>query len=158
MARNRADFVEEMGGRTYALLNLGCFFGVVGIFAAVTLLIPGVIDHAKWWVIFWIAAGTLTLAVLAANLGPLLLRGGAYRVVAQDGWLRVDSPHRCLGPSFAVALTAIARLVISKNSDSPDRYEVCTASGQNFEVNHVCGERVFEAIRRLRPEIPVELR
>jgi hypothetical protein len=148
-------FRDEMGVRAYALGGLGCMGAILAGFFACAGLLPWILGIGSWWV--WLVAVFCGLALVSfvATLGPLLVRGGTYRVVVQDGRLRVDSPSRTLGPSFDVPLTSVQRLAIRKVSEGLERYEVQTRSGEIFEMNAPCAERLFEAIRELYPEIPV---
>jgi hypothetical protein len=98
------------------------------------------------------------MAVLAGKHLPLVIRGGTYRLVIQDGWLRAESPHQLLGPSFAIALSTITKLVVRPYSDGLDSYEVHTSSGETFPLKDGLGPSVFEVIRQLHPEIQVERR
>jgi uncharacterized membrane protein len=151
-------FHEEMGVRGYVLGSLGCLGAGLTVFVAVAGLFPWIMGHAQWWVWFVAAFCGLTLVYFAATYASLLVRGGTYRVVVQDGRLRVDSPHRTLGSSFDVPLTSVQRLVIWKVSEGADRYEVHACPGQVYELNSACARRLFEAIRQFHPEIPVESR
>ena len=96
------------------------------------------------------------MGIVAGNVIPFMVCGGAYRVVVQDEWLRVESPHPTLGPSFAVALPTIRKLVVRTSSEWPDSYEVHTHSGETFPVENGVGEAVFKGIRQLHPDIPIE--
>lgn len=147
--------VFEVDARRHGIV-LSVFFAAVWVAAvAFALAVPGL---PGWWVVYWIAAATFTVAIVAMRVTPLVLRGGTYRAVVQDDWLRVESPHRALGPSFAVALPAIAQLVVRTSSESPDRYEVHTHSGEKFPLDNGVGKKVFEAVRQLYPEVPIERR
>jgi hypothetical protein len=149
---DRRDILCEVGARTHGVVILLLF--AVAWVAAVgfALAFPG------WWAVLWIAAATLTVAIVAGNVIPLLVRGGTYRVVIEGQWLRAESPHPDLGPSFAVALSAITKLVVQSSSEWPDSYEVHTDSGEVYFLGNGVGEGVFKAIRRLHPEIPMERR
>ena len=152
---DRPNIVCEIGARAYGSCMLA-FFAVVWVaavaFAVAFPSLPG------WWVVCWIAAATFTVAFIAVQLIPLVVRGGAYRVVVQDEWLRVESPHQVLGPSFAVALPDITELVVQIYNEGSDSYEVHTRSGEKFPLAIGVGEGVFKAIRLLHPEIPLERR
>src|SRR5262249_45140976 len=112
----------------------------------------------QWWA--WFVAGFCGLALVgfAATHVPLLVRGGTYRVVVQDGRLGVGSPHRSLGPRFELSLPSVPRLVIWSVSEEADRYEIHTCSGEVYELKTPCAKRVFEAIQQLHPGIAVESR
>jgi hypothetical protein len=152
------DFRDEMGVRAYALGSLGCLGAGLAVFVAVAGLLPVILGFAQWWA--WFVAGFcgLALAGFATTHIPLLFRGGTYRVVVQNGRLRVDSPHRSLGPSFDVPLQAVQRLVIWNVSEGAVRYEIHTCAGEVFELKSPCAKRVFEAIRQLHPGVAVESR
>jgi hypothetical protein len=91
-------------------------------------------------------------------LVPLLVRGGVYRVVVAGGRLTVSSPHWSFGPSFDVAVADIARVTFRHADDGPDWYEVHTAGGEAFDLSAAaCGGQAIEAVRRLRPDLPVEV-
>jgi hypothetical protein len=148
---DKPDIVFEEGARTHGACML-LFFGVVWVAAvafAVAFDVPG------WWAVCWIAAATLTVAVIAGQVIPYMVRGGTYRVVIQDEWLRAESPHPALGPSFAVALPTITKLVVRPYSDGQD-YEVHTRSGEKLLLDEALGAWIFKAIHQLHPEIPIE--
>jgi hypothetical protein len=143
----------EIGARAHGACFL-VFFAAVWV-AAVALVVF-VRGFPRWWVFCWVAAATLTVAFLAAQVLPLVVRGGTYRVLVQEEWLRVESPHRVLGPGFAVAFPDITALVVQVFNESLDRYEVHTRSGDKFPLESGVGESVFQAIRLLHPEIPLQ--
>jgi hypothetical protein len=149
------DFRDEMGVRGYALGSLGCLGAFLAGFVAVAGLLPVTLGFAQWWA--WFVAGFCGLALVgfAATHIPLLVRGGTYRVVVQDGRLRVDSPHRSLGPSFEVPLLSVQRLVIWNVSEGVDRYELHTCAGEVYELKSPFAKRVFEAIQGLHPGVAV---
>jgi hypothetical protein len=152
------DFRDEMGARAYVLGSLGCLGAFLAGFVAVAGLLPVVLGFAPWWA--WFVAGFCGLALVgfAATHVPLLVHGGTYRVVVQDGRLRVDSPHRRLGASFEVPLPSVQRLVIWNASEGAARYEIHTCSGEVHELKHLFARRVFEAIQQLHPGVAVESR
>jgi hypothetical protein len=151
---DRPNVLCEIGARAHGAFMLG-FFAVVWVAAtSCGLFVPGL---PVWWVDCWIAAATLTVAIIGAQLIPLVIGGGTYRVVVQEEWLRVESPYAVFGPSFAVALAAITDLVVL-TGDCPDCYEIHTLGGEKFRLAEGAGETVFQAIRSLRPEIPIERR
>jgi hypothetical protein len=152
------DFCDEMGVRGYALGSLGCLGAFLAGFLAVAGLLPVTLGFAQWWA--WFLAGFCGLALVgfAATHVPLVVRGGTYRVVVQDGRLRVDSPHRSLGPSFEVPLPSVQRLVIWDVSEGAVRYEIHTCAGEVYELKSPCAKRVFEAIQQLHPGVAVESR
>src|SRR5262245_31231142 len=122
---DKPDFLYEVGARTHGVVIL-LFFAVVWV-AAIALGValrglPG--GEVFCWC--WSAAATLTVAFVAGKVVPFMVRGGTYRVVVQDDWLRVESPHEALGPSFAVALPDITELVVQMSNDSLDSYKVHT--------------------------------
>jgi hypothetical protein len=148
----RRDILCEIGARTHGVVLL-LFFAIAWVAAFVFALAwPG------WWAVLWIATATLTVVLVAGNVIPLMIRGGTYRVVIEGPWLRAESPHPALGPCFAVALSTITKLVVQSSSEWADRYEVHTDSGGTFLLRTGVGEGVFQAIRRLHPEIPLERR
>jgi hypothetical protein len=152
------DFRDEMRVRGYALGSLGCLGAFLAGFVAVAGLLPVTLGFAQWWA--WFVAGFCGLALVgfAATHIPLLVRGGTYRVVVQGGWLRVDSPHRSLGPSFDVPLPSVQRLVIWNVSEGVDRYEIQTCAGEVYELKSPFAKRVFEAIQGLHPGVAVASR
>jgi hypothetical protein len=153
--KDRPHVLYEVGARAHGTIIL-VFFAAVWVAAIVfALAVPGL---PGGWVACWIAAATLTVAIVAGQVIPLVVRGGTYRVVVQDDWLRVDSPHQALGPSFAVALSAITHLVVQTSSEGSDTYEVHTHTGQKHPLANGVGEEVLKAIHLLHPEIPIERR
>jgi hypothetical protein len=152
---SQPDYLDETSGRTYALLNLGCAAVVWAAGLLATLLIPGDWRQGCWtWA--WGAAGALTLGYLTAYFWRFLRDGGTYRIVVRDGRLDVTSPHRAFGPSFSVALADVERLVVRSDADGPAGHEVHTRAGRVYEIAAGCGERLFEALRRLRPDLAAE--
>jgi hypothetical protein len=145
----------EVGARTHGVCIL-VFFTFVWV-AAIALVVA-VGGFPGWWVFCWVAAATLTGAIVAGKVLPLVVRGGTYRVVVQQECLRVESPHQVLGPSFAVALADITVLVVQMSKEWPDTYEVHTHRGEKFPLESGVGAEVFKAIRLLHPEIPIERR
>ncbi len=159
-AISKPDFLEEIGARWFGLGNLVCLSVALGSMLAIFFLLlplPGG-WNVKWLVWVWLGFSGLFVGFLITTFGPLLLWGGTYRVIVQEGRLRVESPHQTFGPSFDVQLTEIERLVFREVSDAANRYEVHTRSGELFEVNGACAVLVFEAVQRLHPEIPRETR
>jgi hypothetical protein len=153
LMKDKPDVLCEVGARAHGACFL-VFFAAVWVAAvALVVAVPG---FPAWWAVCWVAAATLTVAIVAGRLLPLVVRGGAYRVVVQDDWLRVDSPHRVMGPSFAVALPDITALVVQASNESLDRYEVHTRGGEKFPLENGVGEAVFKAIRLLHPQIPLD--
>jgi hypothetical protein len=150
---DKPDALCEIGARSRGVVVL-VFFAVVWVAAiAFALGVPGL---PEWWAVCWIVAATLTVAIVVRKVMSLMVRGGTYRVVVQDDFLRAESPHPEFGHSFAVALPAITRLVVRTSSEWADRYEVRTDRGETFPLENGVGEEIFKAIRRLHPEIPVE--
>jgi hypothetical protein len=150
---DKSDIVYEVGARRHG----GClllFFGVVWV-AAVAFAVA--FNVPRWWAVCWVAAATLTVVIIAAQVVPYMVRGGTYRVVIQDEWLRAESPHPALGPSFAVALPAITKLVVQSWSEGT-YYEVHTESGEPIRLDQAIGAGLFKAIHQLHPEIPIERR
>ena len=153
--RDKPEVLCEVGARRHGVIIL-VFFAAVWVAAiAFALAVPGL---PRWWVVCWIAAATLTVAIVGGHVIPLVVSGGTYRVVVQDEWLRVESPRQALGPSFAVPLPAITELVVRASSEWSDTYEVHTHSGEKFPLGNGVGEEVFKTIRLLLPEIPIERR
>jgi hypothetical protein len=153
-----SDFRDEMGVRGYVLGSLGCLGAGLAVFVAVAGLLPVILGFAQWWA--WFVAGFCGLALVgfAATHVPLLVRGGTYRVVVQDGLLQVDSPHRSLGPSFEMPLPSVQRLVIWNVNEGTDRYEIQTCSGEVYELKSPCAKRVFEIIQQIYPGVAAESR
>ena len=151
-------FRDEMGVRGYALGSLGCLGAFLAGFVAVAGLLPVTLGFAQWWA--WFVAGFCGLALVgfAATHVPLVVRGGTYRVVVQDGRLRVDSPHRSLGATFEVPLASVQRLVIWNVSEGAARYEIQTCAGEVYELKSPFAKQVFEAIQQLHPGVAVESR
>jgi hypothetical protein len=153
--KDRPNILCEVGARSHGVIHL-VFFAAVWVAAiAFALAVPGL---PGWWVVCWIAAATLTVVIVAGHVLPLVVGGGTYRVVVQDGWLRVESPHQALGSSFAVALPAIRELVVRTSSEWSDAYEIHTQSGETFLLENGVGEKVFQALRQLHAEIPIARR
>jgi hypothetical protein len=151
---DKPDMLYEMGARTHGVFLL-LFFAVIWVGAvafALVLSVPG------WWAVCWIAAATLTVAIVAGQVIPFMVRGGTYRVVVQDEWLRSESPHPALGLSFTVALPSITKLVVHSYNEGLDSYEVHTQGGESFPLPDPVGAWVFKAIQQLHPEIPLERR
>lgn len=153
------DFLDESSARGHALVGLSCFFVALAVLGIAVWLFPVVWQEARVWVWAGLATAGFLLVAWAVTYGRALLRGGTYRVMIQGGRLRVDSPYRSLGPAFDVALDDIDRLVVRHDADGAlVGHEIYTRTGVAFEVNGFCAERLFAAIRRLRPEIPHERR
>lgn len=152
----KPDFLDESSARGHALVNLAGFFVALAVLGVVVWLFPVVAKGFRLWVWIGLATVGFLLVAWAVAYGRPLLRGGTYRVAVQGGRLRVDSPHRSLGPSFDVALGEVERLVVRHDQDGPSGYEVHTRAGEAFEVNGFCAGRLFEAVRRLCPEIPTD--
>jgi len=154
---SQPEYVDEVGACTYAALNLGCFAVVWLGGLGLALVVPGAWEQ-RWWVWLWGVAGALTIAFAAVWFGPMLLKGGTYRVAIRVGRLEVSSPSGNFGPSFAVPLKEIAALIHRPVAEGPDLYEVHTRSGEVFPVCSASGERLLAAFRRLHPEVPIEHR
>ena len=151
------DFRFEVRVRAYAAVPGVLYAGIAGLIVGLTLAVP-VLRQERWWV------DTLTVGIPASLLflvvwyGAAVVRGGVYRVEVRGGRLRVDSPsRRMFGPGFEVGLGAIDRLVVRASYDWPSEYEVWTPDGA-FRVDAVCGAGLFDAIRRVRPDMPYEHR
>jgi len=155
LMNDKPNVLCEVGARAHGVVVL-VFFAVVWV-AAIALVIA-VRGFPAWWVVCWITAATLTVVIVTRKVLPLVLRGGTYRVVVQQDWLRVESPHRAMGPSFAVALADITELVVQVSNESLDSYELHTSGGEKFPLKNGVGQAVFNAIRQLHPEIPMERR
>jgi hypothetical protein len=149
---DKPDIVCEVGAREHGVVIL-VFFAIVWLAAlGIAFAFPG------WWAVCWMAAATLTVAIVAGQVIPVMVRGGTYRVVVQGDWLRAESPHPALGPSFAVALPDITELVVQTSGESADRYEVHTRNGEKLPLENGVGEGVFKTIHHLHPEIPIARR
>jgi hypothetical protein len=149
------DFLFEMSARAYAVGILVLFVVMAGLFVGLTFAVPG-LRQERWWVDAQMVLIPVTLLIAGIWFVVRVARGGVYRAAIRQGRLRVDSPDsEEFGPSFEFELSAVARLVIWRNPDGGDRYEVWTVSGEAFRVYSGCGDGLFEAIRRLRPEVPV---
>src|SRR5262249_42704474 len=94
LTRQPAPGDQTSGARGYVLGSLGCLGAFLAGFVAVAGVLPVSLGFAPWWA--WFVAGFCGLALVgfAATHVPLLVHGGTYRVVVQDGRLYVDSPHR----------------------------------------------------------------
>jgi Protein of unknown function (DUF3592) len=153
------DFRDEMGVRGYVLGNLGCLVVFVVFFIAVAGLLPVALGgFGRWWAWFVAAFCGLGVAWTAAAHGPLLARGGVYRVVVRGGRLRVDSPHPILGRSFDVPLAEVRRLVVRRVDEGEDRYEVHAGEEDVYEVRGPCARQLFEALAQVHPAAAVERR
>ncbi len=149
------DFLFTVSARAYAAVPLALSVAVAGLIIAATAGVP-MLRQDQWWVGAVAVGVPATLLFLGAWFGVAAVRGGVYRVEVRCGRLRVDSPsRRVFGPSFEVDLGAIKRLVVRLNGDWPDEYEVRTPACA-FRVDSVCGAGLFDAIRRVRPDIPYE--
>lgn len=60
-----------------------------------------------------------------------------------------------LGPTFEVGLPSITRLFVLKDSEGDERFSVEAGAGQSWMVHAGCGQKLFEAIRRLRPDLDI---
>ncbi len=150
------DFLWEMSARSYAASNFVMFVGVAGLFVGLTFAVPGLRQEQRWVNAVEVIVPA-TLLFVGIGFGAVAVRGGTYRVVVCGGRLRVDSPCEwAFGPGFEVDLAEIERLVVRRNPDGPDGYEVRPAGGRACRVWSGCGDRLFEAIRRVRPDLAVE--
>jgi hypothetical protein len=149
---DRRDILGEVSAREYGVTHLVFFIVAWTAALGIALAVRG------WWAVLWMAAATLTVAIIAAQVVPMIVRGGKYRVLVEGQWLRAESPNPALGPSFAVPLSAISKLIVRAGADGPDSYEVHTDQGESFLLGRGIGEGVFQALHRLHPEIPIERR
>lgn len=147
----KPEFLWELDARTNALVGVGCSLAAFVGFALLTLFTR--LKSEPVWIGGLAISGILGLGWIAAVCGPRIVKGGTYRVLIRGDRLRVSSPYAGLGPSFEVALPAIARLVIAKDSEGDERFSVETGTGESWRVHEGCGQKLFEAIRRLRPEV-----
>ena len=147
----KPEFLWELDARTNALVGVGCSLAAFVGFALLTLFSR--LKSEPVWIGGLAISGILGLGWIAAVCGPRIVKGGTYRVLIRGDRLRVSSPYAGLGPSFEVALPAIARLVIAKDSEGDERFSVETGTGESWRVHEGCGQKLFEAIRRLRPEV-----
>ena len=147
----KPEFLWELDARTNALVGVGCSLAAFVGFALLTLFTR--LKSEPVWIGGLAISGVLGLGWIAAVCGPRIVKGGTYRVLIRGDRLRVSSPYAGLGPSFEVALPAIARLVIAKDSEGDERFSVETGTGESWRVHAGCGQKLFEAIRRLRPEV-----
>ncbi len=147
----KPEFLWELDARTNALVGVGCSLAAFVGFALLTLFTR--LKSEPVWIGGLAISGVLGLGWIAAVCGPRIVEGGTYRVLIRGDRLRVSSPYAGLGPSFEVALPAIARLVIAKDSEGDERFSVETGTGESWRVHEGCGQKLFEAIRRLRPEV-----
>ncbi len=147
----KPEFLWELDARSDALVGVGCSLAAFVGFALLTLFTR--LKSEPVWIRGLAISGILGLGWMAAVCGPRIVKGGTYRVLIRGDRLRVSSPYADLGPSFEVALPAIARLVIAKNSEGDERFSVETDTGESWRVHEGCGQKLFEAIRRLRPEV-----
>ena len=147
----KPEFLWELDARTNALVGVGCSLAAFVGFALLTLFTR--LKSEPEWIGGLAVSGILGLGWVAAVCGPRIVKGGTYRVLIRGDRLRVSSPYAGLGPSFEVALPAIARLVIAKDSEGDERFSVETGTGESWRVHEGCGQKLFEAIRRLRPEV-----
>jgi hypothetical protein len=159
------DFWHELNTRRHALSNLALFAGGVAALAAAPFIIPPHPLTEPFWELWWWFVGLVggvNAVILLAAFGPSAVRGGTYRVIVEGGVLRVESPSQLFGTSFEVPLADIARLVVLIDIDGPERHAIDTAGGVRHVLDathngwqHLPADRLFEAVRRLRPEIPV---
>jgi hypothetical protein len=147
------DFRFEVSARKMAAVPVLFFTAVAGLLAGLTAVVP-FMREAGWWVYGLAVGAPVVILGYAAWNGRALVRGGVYRAEVGGGRVRVETPSRwAFGPSFDVGLGVIESLVVRHNPDGPDDYEVRTAVG-NFRVDSVCGDDLFAAIRRARPDVP----
>jgi hypothetical protein len=162
MSSGGPDFLHELDARRHGLFNLTLFFAGLALLVPATLLFPGAVSE-WWWVGTLLVLGGGNLILFLVVFVPVVRNGGTYRVLVRDDWLVIQSPHRIFGPSLEIALGSIGRLVIRKNADGLDRHEIQTRDGRTFRLDgtfsgkrHLDTEQLFEVIRRLRPQIPVQ--
>ena len=151
------DFLFEVNARAYAAVPLVLSAAGVGLLVGLTYAVPG-LRPERWWSDPVALAVLGTVLCICAWFGGAIFRGGVYRVTLRDRRLRVDSPSRLVfGAGFEVALDQIERLTVRASDDWPEKYEVRMPAG-TFRVDAVCGKGLFDAIRRLRPDIAYERR
>jgi len=147
------DFRFETSARALAAVPLVLFAVVAALAVAATAVFP-VLRQEEWWVKTLAVGVPAGLLFLGVWFGPAAVRGGVYRAEVRGGRVRVDSPsRRVFGPSIDVDLAEIERLVIRVHYDPPNEYELWTAAGA-YRVDSICGADLFDAIRRVRPDVP----
>ena len=163
MINRSPAFLHKLDVRKHAVFNLTIFFVVLGILIVAPFLLPGA-KESGLWLMFLAVLGSGNLALMLVRFLPPLIRGGTYTVIVQDDLLRVDSPSKLFGQSFEIALPMILRLVIRKQYDNVDRHEIHSREGQIIVLDktysgkrHLPAPKLFETIRHLHPEIPVEV-
>jgi hypothetical protein len=124
---------------------------------------------------FWPEAGALILLAVcvAAQVGLIVLsvvllrpvfRGGTFRIVLTADQLRVESPSFVWGPAFTLEVARIGRLVIDRYplGGGEVSYHVQDVDGIRYDVQiplepdeRRC-DRLFAAIRQLRPDVPLD--
>jgi len=163
MTNRSPAFLHKLDVRRHAVFNLTIFFAVLTILIVATFLVPGAKDSGLWLTFLAVLGGGNLVLMLLIFL-PSLVRGGTYRVIIQDDSLRVESPSKLFGESFEISLPMILRLVIRKHYDSVDRHEIHSRDGQIIVLDktysgkrHLPAPKLFETIRQLHPEIPVEV-
>jgi hypothetical protein len=144
------DFDCRCGTRVESLVAAGCSLVVLAGFVTVAVFVdfPG----RPVWGAGLAVATAIWLGWLACGATPRVLRGRVYRVTVAGGRVRVDSPYPDLGPGFDIPLAGVARLVTWRE-DGDDEYAVVTADGERLRVHRDCGPGLFEALRRLRPDL-----
>jgi hypothetical protein len=148
-----SDYRFEVSARKMAAVPVVFYAAVAGLLAGLTAVVP-FLREAGWWVTGLAVGAPVVTLGYAAWYGRALVRGGAYRAEVGGGRVRVESPSRwAFGPSFDVELGAIESLVVRHDPDGPGDYAVRTAAG-TYRVDSVCGDDLFAAIRRARPDVP----
>ena len=150
---DKPDFLWELNARTNALVGVGCTFTALAGFSLLTLFTS--LNSEPIWVGGLAIAGVLGLAWIAAVCGTRIVKGGVYRVLIGDNRLRVSSPYAGLGPTFDLALPSITRLFVLKDSEGDERFSVEAGAGQSWRIQEGCGQKLFEAIRLLRPDLDI---
>lgn len=154
------DYVFELSGRRYALVNLGVGAAVIGFFAvSFTILGAWEAREFQWGML---VVGVLGTAHFGYVFGPLAVRGGTYRITIGGGRLRVESPHWVFCRSFEVPLSEVSEVAKLGVSDGPLRHEIRTRDGGKYCLDdrspgrrYLPADELFAAIQRLRPEIPL---
>jgi hypothetical protein len=157
----RPAFLHELDVRGHALLNIALVLFGLGLLVGATLAIRVTRESPMWWFMLALIA-VWPVAICAILFVPLAYRGGKYRVVIQDGRLRIESPHWIFGESFELPLSEIAQLVVRNKESSRHLHGIRAIDGTVYQLDasfsgrrHIEAEQLFAVIRRLRPEIPI---
>jgi|GEM_PF-3802248 len=154
------DFVHELDVRWFAFREWAIFLPIFLVLVAATIFVPE-LSRAPVWVWGISIIGGLNLIVYGYFFIPMLVRGGRYRAIIENGRLRVDCPFEKLGPSFEIGLDEIEKLVVRENSEGPDNHEI-HPPGQILVLDSFRSANwlhpakdIFVTIQRLRPNIPL---